>query len=330
MHRFNHKWTLKDAAFTKDKGKVFSTFACGGGSTMGYKLAGFDVIGANDIDPQMADVYKINHKPKHFYLCPIGELLEKELPAELYNLDILDGSPPCSTFSVAGDREKGWKTEKHFKEGQAKQILSDLFFDWINLVDKLKPKIAIAENVKGMLLGNAKAYTHTVLKRIEAIGYDVQLFLLNAATMGVPQKRERVFFLCRRKDLKLPPIKLNFTEKPITYGEVRENLKEFKQCTPHELVQWRKAKEGEAVGKFDSVLKLRLNQPANTQTAAHRNYDTLQPRRLSDNEVKLISSFPLDYSHDGFDIHYLCGMSVPPLMVANIAAEVSSQWLNRI
>lgn len=52
-HRFSYNWTLKDANFTKDKGKVFSCFACGGGSTMGYKLAGFDVIGCNEIDPKM-------------------------------------------------------------------------------------------------------------------------------------------------------------------------------------------------------------------------------------------------------------------------------------
>lgn len=49
-HRFSYKWNLKDANFPKDKGKVFSCFACGGGSTMGYKLAGFDVIGCNEID----------------------------------------------------------------------------------------------------------------------------------------------------------------------------------------------------------------------------------------------------------------------------------------
>ena len=49
-HKYNYRWTLKDAKFTKDKGSVFSCFACGGGSTMGYKLAGYDVIGCNEID----------------------------------------------------------------------------------------------------------------------------------------------------------------------------------------------------------------------------------------------------------------------------------------
>ena len=90
---------------------------------MGYKRAGCEVIAANDIDPEMAWHYKLNIKPKHYFLCPINELLTAELPPELFELDILDGSPPCSTFSMAGSREKAWGKEKHFREGQAKQVL---------------------------------------------------------------------------------------------------------------------------------------------------------------------------------------------------------------
>jgi len=155
MTAFNWKWEIKNGypapGIEKHGKKVFSTFACGGGSTMGYKLAGFEVIGANDIDPQMAKVYKGNHHPKHYFLNPIGDLLTMDLPDDLYDLDILDGSPPCSTFSMAGSREKGWKKNKKFREGQSEQVLSDLFFDWIKLVQRLQPKIAVAENVKGML-----------------------------------------------------------------------------------------------------------------------------------------------------------------------------------
>lgn len=118
LHAFPYKWTLNDAVFTKDKGKVFSCFACGGGSTMGYKLAGFDVLGCNEIDPKMIEVYKANHNPKYAYLEPIQTFkLREDLPQELYELDILDGSPPCSSFSMAGNREKDWGKEKVFREG---------------------------------------------------------------------------------------------------------------------------------------------------------------------------------------------------------------------
>ena len=108
--KLNYKWTMKDDYPTEKNGlKVFSCFACGGGSTMGYKLAGFDVIGCNEIDPKMNKVYVANHNPKFNYLEGIQTFkLRDDLPEELYNLDILDGSPPCSSFSMAGNREKDW------------------------------------------------------------------------------------------------------------------------------------------------------------------------------------------------------------------------------
>ena len=186
---FNYQWKKTDYPKSNNL-KVFTTFACGGGSSMGYKLAGYDVIGANDIDKQMEKVYKHNHNPRYYFLMPINELVKKaknkELPDELYNLDILDGSPPCSTFSMAGSREKAWKKDKQFREGQAKQVLSDLFYDYIDLVEELKPKVFVAENVKGMLMGNAKAYTKSILEKFDSIGYTVQLFCFNSCTMGVP------------------------------------------------------------------------------------------------------------------------------------------------
>lgn len=234
-HRFDYNWTLKDAHFTKDKGKVFSCFSCGGGSTMGYKLAGFDVIGCNEIDGRMMSIYKANHNPRFAFLEPIQEFKQREdLPDELYNLDILDGSPPCSTFSMAGSRESAWGKEKRFREGQTKQVLDTLFFDFIDLAKKLQPKIVIAENVKGLLLGEAKKYVQRIYSEFDRAGYACQHFLLNAQYMGVPQRRERVFFICLRKDLAdrvpvthtlfdtLPLLRLDFNEPPILFGEIAD------------------------------------------------------------------------------------------------------------
>ena len=117
---FPYKWYLKDGYPSKNidnhKLKVFSTFACGGGSTMGYKLASYEVIRANDIDPQMAKVYKKNHNPKYYFLCPIGDLVNKELPKELYDLDILDGSPLVSTFQWLDQEKKHLKKKKNLEK----------------------------------------------------------------------------------------------------------------------------------------------------------------------------------------------------------------------
>lgn len=205
-HKFNYKWTLKDATFTKDKGTVFSCFAGGGGSSMGYKLAGFDVIGCNEIDHRMMYAYcQNNGNPKFRYLEAIQDFVkEKEMPPELYELDILDGSPPCSSFSLASvggecGRQNGWGKKKKFREGQSEQILDTLFFDFIELAGRLHPKVVVAENVRGLLLGEAKGYVSRIYREFDKAGYHVQHWLLDAQYMGVPQRRERVFFIALRK-----------------------------------------------------------------------------------------------------------------------------------
>lgn len=86
QHLYPYRWSLEDAVFTKDKGKVFSCFACGGGSTMGYKIAGYDVIGCNEIDPRMMKCYETNHHPQYSYLEDIRDLVKRNnLPEELYH-----------------------------------------------------------------------------------------------------------------------------------------------------------------------------------------------------------------------------------------------------
>jgi DNA (cytosine-5)-methyltransferase 1 len=329
-HRFNYNWTLKDAVFTKDKGTVFSCFACGGGSTMGYKLAGFDVLGCNEIDPKMIEAYKVNHNPKYAYLEPIQTFkLRKDLPKELYKLDILDGSPPCSSFSMAGNREKDWGKEKKFREGQAEQVLDNLFFDFIDLSKELQPKIVIAENVKGLLLGSAKDYVRRIYKAFDEAGYYCQHFLLNASTMGVPQRRERVFFICLRKDLagkflhwqdmftEIPKIEMEFNEKEIP-------INKFAKGIP------KKETQNYSEGRFGDVM-LDLNKPSNTIATDINRYWLTENMLIDKDTVSLIGSYPLDYNHLDFNNpQYLIGMSVPPVMTAQIATEVYNQWLSKL
>ena len=180
-HLFPYKWNLADGypakGISKHGLKVFGTFICGGGSTMGYKLAGFNHLGGVEIDPPIADVYKTNHKPKHLYNLDIREFNKLiDLPTELFNLDILDGSPPCSTFSMAGSREKAWGKEKVFREGQAKQSLDDLVFVYCDTIIKLQPKVFLLENVKGIIQGNAKVYSKNIVNKMTDAGYKVQDF----------------------------------------------------------------------------------------------------------------------------------------------------------
>lgn len=351
-HRFNYEWTLADAKFTKDKGTVFSCFACGGGSTMGYKLAGFDALGCNEIDPKMIEAYKTNHKPKYAYLEPIQTFkLRKDLPEELYNLDILDGSPPCSSFSMAGNREKDWGKDKKFREGQAKQTLDTLFFDFIDLAKELQPKVVVAENVKGLLLGNAKQYVRNIYEEFDKAGYYCQHWLLDASKMGVPQRRERVFFVCLRKDLakpflyqkdmftQVPKLELNFNEPGIKFKEIKNLFGEnkplgkrlepnFQYCINNKCKDFAKYNEVVFNKRANFNWRLVFNNEVCDTITGDPTIVKEDKTYLNDSELCQVGGYPLDYDFGKLKYGYLIGMSVPPVMTANIATEIYKQWLS--
>lgn len=325
--------------------KVYSCFACGGGSTMGYKLAGYEVIGANDIDPQMAEIYKANHNPKYYHLMDIRSLVkEQNLPEEMFNLDILDGSPPCSSFSMSGSREKKWGEKKKFREGQAEQTLDDLFFDFIDLAKRLQPKIVVAENVKGLISGNAKKYVIEINEAFAKAGYDTQLFLLNGSNMGVPQRRERVFFIARRKDLNLPKITMNFNEKPVYFGDIRTDKGIQRAMNPETKMYhlWSHRKKNDAnlatiadrlYGKksFFSETILHEEKVPPTLVSGSQYYLFEKAMEVSSADLISIQSFPQDYNfikNSYSFIKYVLGMSVPPLMAYGVAKQIQKQLLD--
>lgn len=336
-YRYPWKWWLKDLEPPEENAPtVFSTFACGGGSSMGYKRAGFRVIGNCEIDPKIAKVYERNLHPQCSYVMDLREFNTLEdLPDELYHLDVLDGSPPCSTFSMAGSREKAWGVEKQFAEGQKLQRLDDLFFTYLDTVDKLRPKAFVAENVTGLLLGNAKGYVNEILKRTREIGYEVQLFKLNAAFMGVPQKRERVFFIGNRMGYQ--KLVLNFCERPVTFGEARSEFgKPYSGSMANELLKKRRKSDKNIadISLRERGVNSGFARPifwddeiASTVTTvdSYRGVDGLE---TSVDDLRNIQSFPQDYDFAGSNPRFICGMSVPPSMMANIAHEIKEQWLN--
>ena len=320
------KWSFADYP-PKNGLKVFSCFACGGGSTMGYKLAGCDVIGDCELDKRMNDVYVKNHHPKYNYLMDIRDFNNlDDLPEELYHLDILDGSPPCSTFSMAGEREDAWGKEKKFREGQKVQTLDDLVFVFIETVAKLRPKVAIMENVEGLLLGSAWKYVKQIYKMFHDIGYKVRHELLKGEDMGVPQTRHRVFFIATRLDFDLQDIDLKFYYEPIKYGDFKtahekiakgKMSEAIKQIRPNEAVN-------ECMMRIYGVNSgithrvVRENDIYPTQTAGHGDIWTVKGNHPSDEDVLHAQTFPEDYDLGIEKSEYICGMSVPPLMIKRL------------
>lgn len=342
-HKFPYKWYLKNGypaqGIEKNNLNVFGTFICGGGSSMGYKLAGFNHLGGVEIDKKVAEVYKENHSPKHLFNMDIRDFNTLEnLPQELYYLDILDGSPPCSTFSMAGSREKAWGKEKQFREGQSLQTLDDLVFVYCETIKKLKPKVFILENVKGIIQGNAKAYSKKIVETMRNAGYTVQVFCLNAASMGVPQKRERVFFIGFRNELDFPKLVLSFNEKLVPYKDIRENntSKEIENKDTVKAKLWHKVGQGNSFskaredGSFFGNKKLHPNEVASTIVADTHNgdWDYESPIMLSDIEIMQAGTYPLDYNFKDLQPKYLIGMSVPPVAVAQISLKIKEQWFD--
>jgi DNA (cytosine-5)-methyltransferase 1 len=307
---------------------------------MGYKLAGFDVLGGVEIDPKMMEIYRRNHGPRHSFLMPVQEFKAMpNMPDELMELDVLDGSPPCSSFSMSGSREDAWGKDKKFREGQADQRLDDLFFHFIEIAARLQSKVVVAENVKGMLLGNARGYIKEIFAAFDVAGYDCQLFLLNSQRMGVPQSRERTFFIARRKDLNMPALKLCFEEEPITIRKAIEGISiaghKVVKLTPETTALWAMVRPGQSLSKVHpkgwrfNAYKANPDAPARTISASadampiHWN----EPRRLAGPELVRLQSFPDDFDFNGFDVGYVCGMSVPPLMMQRVSTELARALL---
>lgn len=238
--------------------KVASTFSGTGGSCLGYRLAGYKVVWANEFIPIAQESYRANF-PDTRLDCRDIKLVK---PQDIFDvtglkegeLDLFDGSPPCQSFSSAGKREKGWGKGKTYENG-IKQNNEDLFFEYIRLLEGLKPKVFIAENVSGLVKGTAKGYFIEILKRLKACGYNVEAKLLDAQWLGVPQARQRIIFIGVRNDLGLSPV----FPKPLPYRySVRDAL-------PHvsAIMQW-----GQFENKSGERERISSNLPSPTVRAS--------------------------------------------------------------
>jgi DNA (cytosine-5)-methyltransferase 1 len=208
-------YTMKDVLTSAERKlfTVISTFAGGGGSSTGYKLAGGNVLVVNEFVDAAVDTYKENYPDTPVIKDDIKKLTGKDF-LELAKiskgeLDILDGSPPCSAFSIAGKREKGWDKTKKYSDDKQVENIEDLFFEYIRIANDIQPKIIIGENVAGITMGEAKEYYNRIINEFSNIGYEAVGKVLNSADYGTPQARQRCFFVAIRNDI-MGKIGLNF------------------------------------------------------------------------------------------------------------------------
>jgi len=202
--------SMKDIAAIPWNGfNAVSTFSGGGGSSLGYRMAGFRVLWASEFIDEARRTYEANAAP---YTTVDGRDIRtvngSDILAatglEVGEIDLFDGSPPCSSFSTAGKRQKGWGKVKKYSDKA--QRTDDLFFEFTRLIDELQPRTFVAENVSGLVKGAAKGYFIEIMRALKACGYRVTCRVLDAQWLGVPQARQRTIFVGVRDDLGLDPV----------------------------------------------------------------------------------------------------------------------------
>jgi DNA (cytosine-5)-methyltransferase 1 len=169
--------------------KAISLFTGAGGMDVGFQEAGFEVIWANEIMKHAAQTYTLNHASGVMRCGDIKDFLN-DLPGP-GTVDCVFGGPPCQGFSVAGKMD-------HADER------SQLVHAFLDVVERTSPKVFVMENVKA--LGSLTKFQHVraaLIRKAERLGYNVTFNILNAKDFGVPQSRERMFFIGFRKELKI-------------------------------------------------------------------------------------------------------------------------------
>ena len=169
--------------------KAVSLFTGAGGMDVGFQKAGFDVIWANELMPHAAKTYALNHPEGVMHQGDLKNFMDK-LPTN-GDVTCVFGGPPCQGFSVAGKMDLGDER-------------SQLVFSFLEVVRRVNPKIFVMENVKA--LATLSKFSHVrdeIFRQADALGYELQFYVLNAKDFGVPQSRERVFFIGFKRNLKI-------------------------------------------------------------------------------------------------------------------------------
>ena len=181
---------------TKQKSQNYTNvelFAGAGGLALGLEQAGFDNLLSNDFDKDACETLRINRPNWQVYCEPIEDLANRNL-LELLNLqegelDLLSGGYPCQSFSYAGKRLG------------LDDVRGTMFYYYAKVLEQLKPKMFLAENVKGLVSHDGGKTLATMINVFEEIGYKVQYKVLNAWDYGVAEKRERIVIIGIRNDL---------------------------------------------------------------------------------------------------------------------------------
>ena len=307
------KYYVKDVK-EKSSEKLFNVISCfagGGGSSTGYRLAGANILLINEFVEEAISTYQANFPDTKVLVDDIKKYSSDDFlemaGIKVGELDLLDGSPPCSAFSLAGKRDKGWEGYvedtressidletgevvqtgelkkkdgiKKYSEDKIQESIEDLFLEYIRIAKGIQPKVIVAENVKGITFGESKKKLLEFINDFERIGYEVSYQVMNAADYGTPQARERTIFICVRKDV-AETIGLNFMNisgifptktvtKHVTMREAFEDI----ENDPEEIKMLTEFVEGSFQKKFLSFLPFNPEKPIKPSDKQFREFN---------------------------------------------------------
>lgn len=312
----------------KDYTSIGTFSGCGGSST-GFKMAGFDVLVANEFVDIARETYELNHPDTYVSGTDIRRLnpqkIMKAMGLKPGELDCYEGSPPCKSFSTAGTRDEGWGEEKLYSEG-IKQRTDDLFGEYIRLLAAFKPKTFVAENVSGLVKGVSRGMFLEIMEEFTNLGYKVQANLLNASWLGVPQARERIIFIGVRNDLKLEPPVIVPEKEICTVAECLPHIRMIKSTSKGNLTYVPSTIPQPTITVADAI----SYETARFSSGGFVEDSSGERRKYSIEELKVICGFPEDYQLIGsFEQQWeRLGRAVPPHMMYHVAKAIREQVLD--
>ena len=190
------KLVLHQPSVTRRSGRTcIDLFSGAGGLAEGFRAAGWSILAANDIDSDAGKTFRLNFPEASFFEGPISALSAEALLAECRlkpgELDCLIGGPPCQSFSYNNHQRSAADARAH------------LFEDYLKLVEGLRPKTLIMENVPGILTIGDNSVIKEIKAKLAALGYDCTVGILSAEEYGTPQIRRRVFIVATRVGIAL-------------------------------------------------------------------------------------------------------------------------------
>jgi len=324
---------------------VVSVFAGCGGSSLGYRRAGFRELLAIDWDGNAVGTFKLNFPGVPVWKRDIKKVRGKEIlefcSLRKGELDLLDGSPPCQGYSTAGKR-------------QVVDSRNDLFLENIRLIGELEPKVFLIENVPGMIRGIMKGLFKQYMGMLKVLPYRMKCKLMNAKYYGVPQSRRRLIWIGVRRRLGIKPDYPEPRPAVITVGKAlngvlngNEELEYFNRIRNSKIYgRIRLMRQGQhytdvkPTWHYSGYVFKRnfLYKPSFTlcRIQSYSSSDGLlhptENRKHTVSEVKRLSSFPDGFSLAGNFVEQWgqVANAVPPGMIEVIARHVRDRILSSV